>query len=134
MVLQVKKKNKKRSIHLPKQLKRKNMKPNLTIIGHWAFIGGLIVAVLAGFVEVPALPLVLFVLGLIVGFLNITEKENTPFLVAVIALLLIGVAGLQLGKLTPIVVPILENFIAFVAAGALIVAIKQVIVLAKPAK
>jgi len=134
MVLRIKKKNKKRSIHLSKQLKRKNMKPNLTIIGYWSFIGGLIVAVLAGFVEVPALPLVLFILGLIVGLLNITEKESTPFLVAVIALLLIGVAGLQLGKLTPIVVPILNNFIAFVAAAGLVVAIKQVIVLAKSAK
>lgn len=110
------------------------MKPDLKIIGYWAFIGGLIVAVLAGFVEVPALPLVLFVLGLIVGFLNITEKESTPFLVAVIALLLVGVSGLQLGKLTAITVPILENFIAFVAAAGLVVAIKQVIVLAKPSK
>lgn len=129
-----KKKNKKRSIHLSKQLKRKNMKPDLITIGHWAFIGGLIVAVLAGFVEVPALPLILFVFGLIVGFLNITEKESTPFLVAVIALLLIGVSGLQLGKLTAITVPILENFIAFVAAAGIVVALKQVIVLAKSAK
>lgn len=111
-----------------------NVKPDLTIIGYWAFIGGLIVAVLAGFVEIPALPLVLFVLGLIIGFLNITEKESTPFLVAVIALLLIGVAGLQMGKLTPIAVPILERFIAFVAAAGLVVALKQVIVLAKPLK
>lgn len=108
------------------------MKLDLTTIGHWALIVGIIVTILASFVEVPALPAILFVLGLIVGLLNIKEKESTPFLVAVIALLLIGVAGLQLGKLTPIAVSILNNFIVFVAAAGLIVALKQVIVIAKP--
>jgi len=108
------------------------MKLDITTIGHWALIAGMILAIIAGFATIPALTIVLFVLGLIVGFLNIKEKESTPFLVAVIALLLIGVAGLQLGKLTEIVIPILENFIALVAAAGLVVALKQVIVLAKP--
>ena len=104
----------------------------LVKIGHWALIIGIILAVLAGFTAIPSLPVILFVLGLIVGFLNIQEKESTPFLVAVIALLLIGVAGLQLGRLTPVVVSILNNFIAFVAAAGLVVALKQVIALVKP--
>ena len=88
-------------------------------------------AVVAGFAVIPALSAVLFVLGLIVGFLNIKEKESTSFLVAVIALLLIGVAGLQLGRLTPVVVSILNNFIAFLAAAGLVVALKQIIVMVK---
>ena len=50
----------------------------LVRIGHWALIIGMILAVLAGFTAVPALPVILFVLGLIVGFLNIKEKESTP--------------------------------------------------------
>ncbi|MBU4351257.1 hypothetical protein L6250_01760 [Candidatus Parcubacteria bacterium] len=108
------------------------MKLDITTIGHWALIVGIVLAVIAGLTTIPALTIVLFVLGLIIGFLNIKEKENTPFLVAVIALLLIGVAGLQLGKLTEIVVPVLENFIALVGAAGLVVALRQVIVLAKP--
>jgi len=108
------------------------MKLDLTTIGHWALIIGIVIAVIAGFAVIPALPVVLFVLGLIVGFLNIKEKESTPFLVAVIALLLIGVAGLQLGKLTPVVISILNNFIAFLAAAGLVVALKQVIAIVKP--
>lgn len=108
------------------------MKLNLTTIGHWALIIGIIIAVLAGFTTIPYLLTILFALGLIVGFLNIKEKESTSFLVAVIALLVIGVAGLQLGKLTPIIVSILNNFIAFVAAAGLVVAIKQVLAVAKP--
>jgi len=105
---------------------------NATIFGHWALVIGMILAVIAGFADVPFLPMILFVLGLIVGFLNVKEKESTPFLVAVIALLLIGVAGLQLGGLTPVIASILNNFLAFMAAAALIVALKQVLAVAKP--
>jgi hypothetical protein len=106
---------------------------NLTVIGHWAFVAGIALAILAGFVPVSYLEAALFILGLIVGFLHIKEKESTPFLTATIALLLIGVAGLQVGTLTEIVVQMLENFVAFVSAAGLIVALKQVIVFAKPA-
>jgi len=101
-----------------------------TFLGHWALIIGIILAVIAGFTAIPSLPVVLFILGLIVGLLNIKGRESTPFLVAVIALLLIGVAGLQLGG--EVVVSILNNFIAFMAAAGLIVALKQVLTAAKP--
>lgn len=99
---------------------------DLIRIGHWAFLGGIVLAILAGFVAIPYLTIVLFVLGLIVGFLNIKEKESASFLVAVITLLLIGVASLEFGKLAPVIVPALNSFIAFVSAAGLVVAIKQV--------
>ena len=99
---------------------------DLTRVGHWAFLGGLVLAILAGFTAVPYLAILLFVLGLIVGFLNIKEKESTRFLVAVITLLLVGVASLEFGKLTPVITSVLTSFIAFVSAAGLVVAIKQV--------
>ncbi len=105
---------------------------DLTRIGHWAFLGGIVLAILAGFVAVPNLAVPLFVLGLIVGFLNIKEKEGTRFLVAVITLLLVGVASLEFGKLAPVITPILQSFIAFVSAAGLVVAIKQVLVTGQP--
>ena len=105
---------------------------NLVTIGHWSLLEGIVLAVLSGFAAIPKLAIVLFVLGLIVGFLNVTETESTPFLVAVIALLLIGVAGLQIGELTGVVASTLTNFISFVAAAGLVVAIKQVLTVAKP--
>jgi len=104
-----------------------------TILGRWAVIVGIILAVLAGFSEIPNLAIILFVLGLIVGFLNIGERESVPFLVAVIALLVIGLSGLQLGKATPLVVSILNNFIAFVSAAGLVVALKQILEAVKSA-
>ena len=104
-----------------------------TIIGRWAFIGGIILSLLAGFSQSSVWLTVLFVLGLIVGFLNIAERESVPFLVAVITLLLIGAVGLQAGKLAyPALVSILNNFVAFVAAAGLVVAIKQIVATAKP--
>lgn len=103
------------------------MKINFTKIGHWSFVGGLVLAVLAAFVQVPYLALILFILGLVVGFLNIKEKESASFLISVIALLVIGVAGLQLGQLTPAISGILNNFIAFISAAGLVVAIKQIL-------
>jgi uncharacterized membrane protein YccC len=103
---------------------------NLTFLGHWAFLIGIILAVLAGFTAIPSLPIILFILGLIVGFLNVTEKESTPFLVAMIALLMVGVAGLQFGG--EVLASILNNFIAFVSAAGLVVALKQVLAAAKP--
>lgn len=99
---------------------------NLTKIGHWSFIGGIVLAILASFANIPYLPVILFVLGLIVGLLNVKEKESTRFLVGVITLLIIGVAGSEFGKLSPVVAPILQSFIAFASAAGLIVAIKQI--------
>jgi len=104
-------------------------KIDLIKIGRWSFVGGLALAVLAAFVQIPYLALILFVLGLVVGFLNIKEKESAPFLISVIALLVIGVAGFQLGQLTPLISGILNNFIAFISAAGLVVAIKQLLAL-----
>lgn len=107
---------------------------DFTKIGHWSFIGGLILTVLAAFIQVPYLALILFLLGLVVGFLNIKEKESITFLISVIALLVIGVAVMQnaqLGQVAPFIETILNNFIAFVGAAGLVVAIKQVLVVGR---
>lgn len=101
-------------------------------VGRWSFIVGLIIAVLVGLaVRVPGAGPILFILGLLVGLLNVPEKESTPFLVAVIALLAIGVAGLQLAELTEVITNILTQFISFVAAAGLVVAVKQTLSYAK---
>ena len=105
---------------------------NLVTIGHWAFVLGLIISVLAGFgAEITWLPTALIVLGLIIGFLNVTERESTPFLVGVIALLVIGLAGLETVAYIGWVAPILNNVVIFVAAAGLVVAVKQVLGIAK---
>lgn len=102
-------------------------------IGHWGFIVGIVLAVLAGIVpEIQTATIVwtLVVLGLLVGVLNITARETTEFLVATMTLLLVGSVG-ALPALGMIVTNILSNIVAFVAPAALIVSLKSIWVLAQ---
>jgi len=46
----------------------------------------------------------LVILGLIVGFLNITERKPTPFLVAAVALLVTGTAEVSLAVIPQIAI------------------------------
>jgi len=98
-------------------------------IGRWAFIIGLIIAVLLGFVTFSYASLILVILGLIVGFMNVTEKEAGAFLIAAIALMLVGVAGLKalevVGSLYTWMQTVLTSFTTFVAAAAVVVSIKE---------
>ena len=107
-------------------------------IGEWAFIIGIVLAVLFGFVPATYLgmaTLVLVILGLLVGFLNITEKETTPFLVAGIALLATGNAADSLNAipygLGAFLSNAVKNIAAFVAPAAILVAVKAIYALAK---
>lgn len=43
---------------------RKNMQLPLTQISHWAFIGGVILAIGAGLIAIPYITTILFILGL----------------------------------------------------------------------
>lgn len=101
-------------------------------IGHWAFIIGILLAIIAGLVpawQTPTITWILVVIGLVVGLLNIQAKETTEFLVAAITLLIVGSAG-AIPALGVIVLSILANIVAIVAPAALIVALKAVYSLA----
>ena len=108
----------------------------LALIGFWAFIIGLIIAVVGG-IALPQneiLIIVLIILGIIIGFLNITAKEIMLFLVATIALVVVGnvfapLTVLDIGK-------VLGNMLSYVATlmapAAIIAAIKALWALGKP--
>lgn len=104
-------------------------------IGHWSFILGVVIAIVTGLLGTAyadTVALFLVVLGIIIGFLNITEKEVYNFLVAAIALLLTGAAGLStLPVVGQYIGPILTNISTFVAPAAVIVALKAVYSLGK---
>lgn len=109
-------------------------------IGEWAFIAGVIIAIVAGAAAVligitpntdGTIVLVLVILGLIVGFLNIKDKEITTFLIAAIALIAVGSAQLtQIDDLIPSLGTLLQTIVLyvkeFVVPAALVVALKAV--------
>lgn len=105
----------------------------LTKVGPWAFILGLVVAV------VSALSGTVFwalgVLGLIVGLLNITDREITLYLMASLTFLVsanaLSVTLTKVVTLVPlignwlsVIDPLLANVTLFVAPGAAVVALK----------
>lgn len=97
-------------------------------IGHWAFIVGILLAIIAGLIpqlQTATVTWILIILGLVIGLLNITAKETTEFLVAVIALMIVGSAG-AIPVLGGIILAILANVVALSAPAALIVALKAI--------
>lgn len=107
-------------------------------IGYWAFLIGILIAIVAGIVAASGaldaqsagmVAIVLVILGIIVGFLNILDKDLTTFLIAVIAL---GLTGASAGGLAliPYVGLTIANIViyvgAFVAPAAVIVAVKVI--------
>ncbi|MBI4738157.1 hypothetical protein HY772_01100 [Candidatus Woesearchaeota archaeon] len=106
-------------------------------VGHYAFFGGVVLAVLAGVVSAlfdavnSWVVLALIVLGVLVGVLNVQAKEVTEFLVAVIALLLAGSANVLV--LNTVAAPfgtilhvVLTYIKVFVAPAAVVVGLKAV--------
>ena len=105
-------------------------------LGSWAFIIGIVIAIIAGFMGRlnPAMTTILVVLGLIVGLLNVTEREATTFLVAAIALGASSLAVDPLGAIPTvggILVAVISNIATFIAPAAVVVAVKSIYDLAR---
>ena len=101
-------------------------------IGRWAFIIGLVISVLAGLINIGTAGLAwLVVLGIIVGFLNVSGKEVMGFLLATVALMMVGNVGLSLPGIGSFVTSVVSAFISFTAGAAVVVAIKELFVITK---
>ena len=107
---------------------------NNQMIGSLALLLGVIIAVLAG-AGVTTLapeitqwvPLALVILGLAVGFLNISNKDMQPFLIAGIALISVGIPGAALSAIPVIgilLVKVLSAISTFAAPAVLVVSLK----------
>lgn len=119
------------------------MKPNY---GEWAFLAGVALAVIVGLFSsflgssLPMVMAVLAVLGLVVGFLNVQEKEMNSFLIATIALLLVATSWQPIVDLLAVltgsggvgatlgtwITSFMSAVVAFVSPAAFIVALKAV--------
>jgi hypothetical protein len=102
-------------------------------IGKWAFIIGLVIAVLAGLFFQPGWAIwVLAILGVIVGLLNVTAEDTQSFLLASIALTLsatalntVPIVGTALSYVLPFVV-------AFAAGATIVIALVDLFRAARP--
>lgn len=108
------------------------MKDNMEMVGKVAFIVGLLLVVVAGLVASVAAyaytALIIVVLGLVVGFLNVAEKNVVKLLVAIVALMAVGAAAVSvIPALDVYLGAILNNFLVFVGAAGLVVAVKAIV-------
>lgn len=114
---------------------KKNKGPDIRQIGHVAFIVGIVVAILAAFINAlrgDVSVWIMVILGVVVGLLNITAKEVGVFLIATVALIVAASASaLSLAVIWPTLTTILGNVIIFVAPAAIIVSLKAIYALAE---
>ena len=74
---------------------------------------------------------VIAILGLVVGFLNVTAEESQGFLLAAVALILSATSILAIPILGAIITIIVANVVAFIAPAMLVVALKVLLDTAK---
>ncbi len=110
----------------------------LAKIGSWAFIIGVVIALLVGVFTKGAgnavTTSVLILLGLIVGFLNVTGRETTPFLLSAVSLVIVlNFGGTVLGDVATIGAYLsgtMHAMMIFVIPATIIVALKAIYALA----
>ena len=122
------------------------VKSKENLVGAWAFLIGVILAVIIGVLQgiigieaSSALLALLVILGLIVGLLNVGGKDMNTFLLGAVALVIVSFAGLSsitnaellgigIGKIIYFVV---NDLIVLFVPATIIVAIKTFFAVAK---
>jgi hypothetical protein len=104
-----------------------------SLVGSWAFLIGVILAIILGVLGPVSdlIPLLLVVLGLLVGFLNITDKEVQPFLMAGTVLVIVTALGGPVLDTLPVMQRILQAMLILFVPATIIVALTSVFRMAK---
>jgi hypothetical protein len=114
-------------------------KNGLVLVGKYAFLIGLILAVLGGIVPLGTYSSVvvslIVIIGFIVGFVNIKAKETIPFLIASVVLVLVAGYGVAVLANVAYVGGYLRNILGMlmtlVVPAAIIVALKELYMFAE---
>ena len=107
---------------------------NSNMIGSWAFLIGLIIAVISSFVPLSTTwSTILIVIGLIVGLLNIADKEVSPFLMSGTVLVIVSSLGGDVVDKVGIdfISNLLNSLLLIFVPATIIVAVKNVFTLAR---
>jgi hypothetical protein len=122
-------------------MQNKSTHSKLSKFGGWAFIIGVIISLLLGVFsnfggdELRALLVSgLIIMGLVVGFLNVTANETQPFLLATVSLVIVAGLGSSVLSDIKIVGPALSHTLGsvmiFIIPAVLVVALKAVYAIA----
>ena len=108
-------------------------------LGSLSFLFGAVIAILVGIINPgtasTTLTSLLILLGIIVGFLNVTTKETSSFLIATVSLVIVAaLGGAVLGQVALVgnyLEGVLTSILTFVIPATIIVAIKSIYALEK---
>ncbi len=100
-------------------------------MGKASFIVGLLIVAGSLAFEQAWFGWVLAALGLIVGFLNISDKEYQAFLLAAIALIVAAHAVGAIPFIAEVVTRVIANLVLFLAGAILVVAVKSLFAVAR---
>lgn len=104
-------------------------------IGGLAFIAGVAVSIIAGFITANWILPLLTILGLVVGFLNVSTREMQTFVLVAIGLVLIAAFATPQIRSLPEVGPFLGRIylalLLFIAPAATVVALRGLFMIAK---
>lgn len=100
-------------------------------VGSWAFLIGVILALLVAFFNLPGSAWLLVILGLIIGLLNITESETSKFLMAGTVLVIVSAFGASSLSSVAYLPDIFNNLVGLFTAATIVVALKSVFQLAR---
>ena len=103
------------------------------VLGSWAFLIGVILAIVLGLIGTltATWTIVLLLIGLVVGFFNIADKEVQPFLMSGAVLLIAAWLGQDVMSSVPILSNVLKALLTIFVPATVIVAIKNVFSLAR---
>lgn len=110
-------------------------KAKSNLVGAWAFLIGVIFAIVFAFFGSGTwLGWLLLVIGIIVGLLNIADKETQPFLMAGVILVIVSYFGGVMFSTAALGVPyfhkFLENLLMLFVPATIVVALKSVFAMA----
>ena len=111
-------------------------------IGPWAFVIGIIAAIVLGLFPkalggMNITIAVLGILGIIVGIANVTDKELDRYVLANIGFLIAAATfesllrALQLGDVSLALVSITQNIVLFIAPGLAVVCLREIFEVAR---
>ena len=104
-----------------------------SMIGGWAFLIGVILAVILGLTGNirDQMTLVLIIIGLIVGLLNVAATEATPFLMSGAVLVIVSSLGQNVVQSVALLNAVLQALLLIFVPATIIVAIRNVFSIAK---
>ena len=105
----------------------------MDIVGKWAFLVGVVLAVILGFLGpiTGTWAMILVALGIVVGLLNIRSTEVTPFLMSGAVLIIASALGGNLMGTLPYIGSLLDALLVIFVPATVIVAVKNVFTLAR---